>query len=81
MTDNYWNSPILVENPQTGGMQAVRTVRQAKAFLDGLGTLDHGSRYHHAEEVCQAAIAGSTSECEARQAFISAAVEAHLHLR
>jgi hypothetical protein len=80
MNANTWNPPITIENPETGVVKTVGTARQAKAVLDGFWPSHHGSRYRHAGMACDSAIFGEASPCKARQAFIAAAVEAHLRL-
>jgi hypothetical protein len=78
-TDN-WASPITIEDPESGVRRTVRTVRQAKLVLDRYWPSYHGSQYRHAEELCDEALHGEAAPVEARQAFIAAAVEAHMHL-
>ena len=80
MRPNTWNSPITIENTETGVRRTVRSVRQAKAMLDRYWSVYHGSQYHRAEKVCDEALHGDAEPTKARQAFIAAAVEAHLHL-
>ena len=80
MRTNSFNSPVHVEDPETGLDKTVSTVRQAKAVLDRNWPDYHGSRYEHAEEVCEAALHGNAEPLAAKQAFIAAAVEAHLKI-
>jgi len=80
MRPNTWTSPITIEDPETGARRTVKTVRQAKVMLDRFWPSDHGSRYQRAEEICDEALHGQAAPVEARQAFIAAAVEAHMHL-
>lgn len=80
MRPTAWNSPITIEDAETGVRRTVRTVRQAKVVLDRHWPSCHGSRYHRAEQACAEALRGEAAPAEARQAFIAAAVEAHMHL-
>lgn len=80
MRSSTWTSPITIEYPETGVRRTVKTVRQAKNVLDRFWSSDHGSQYHHAETVCDAALHGDAAAVQARQAFIAAAVEAHMRL-
>jgi hypothetical protein len=79
MNTQNWKSPITIEDPETGARRTVRSVRQAKAVLDRFWPSYHGSQYERAEHVCEEALKGETEPVKARQAFISAAAEAHLH--
>lgn len=80
MRPNAWNMPITIEDPETGMRRTVKSVRQAKAMLDRFWPTDHGSQYRRAEQICDQALHGDAAPAKARQAFIAAAVEAHLHL-
>jgi hypothetical protein len=80
MRANTWTSPITIEDPETGVRRTVKTVRQAKVVLDRLWPADHGSQYYRAETVCDEALHGDAAPVKARQAFIAAAVEAHMRL-
>jgi hypothetical protein len=80
MRPNSWNSPITIEDPETGARRTVKTVRQAKVVLDRCWPSYHGSQYHRAEQACDAVLHGEAAPTKARQAFIAAAVEAHMHL-
>ncbi|MDB5524966.1 MAG: hypothetical protein JWM58_2729 [Rhizobium sp.] len=80
MASNTWSSPITIENPETGVRRTVRTVRQAKAILDRRWSDYHGSQYDRAEKVCDLVLNGDAAPAKARQAFIAAAIEAHLRL-
>lgn len=75
-----WNLPVTVEDPETGALRTVRTVRQAQSVLRDHWPDMSGSRYRAAEAACDSAIHGETEADEARKAFIGAAIEAHLHL-
>ncbi|WP_117195680.1 DUF982 domain-containing protein [Rhizobium terrae] len=81
MRPKAWKSPIRIENPETGVIRTVKTVREAKTVLDRFWPAYHGSQHHRAEEVCAAALNGKSEPTEARQAFIAAAVEAHFHIQ
>jgi hypothetical protein len=80
MRPNTWASPVTLEDPETGTIRTVRTVREARDVLDRFWPRYHGSQYHRAEQVCDAALHGDAAPVQARQAFIAAAVEAHMHL-
>ncbi len=80
MKSKLWSSPVRIENPETGMVRTVKTVREAKAVLDRFWPDYHGSQHHHAEQVCEEALKGKSRPSEARQAFIAAAVEAHFHI-
>jgi hypothetical protein len=80
MSLNTWTSPITIEDPETGVRRTVRTVRQAKTMLDRFWSDCHGSQYHRAERLCAEALHGDAAPAKARQAFIAAAVEAHMRL-
>ncbi|MBW6420131.1 DUF982 domain-containing protein [Rhizobium sp. XQZ8] len=81
MRAKTWKSPIRIENPETGVVRTVKTIREAKATLDRFWPAYHGSQHHHAEQVCDAALHGRGDANEARRAFIAAAVEAHFHIQ
>jgi hypothetical protein len=72
--------PITIEDPETGMRRTVKSVRQAKATLDRFWPAYHGSQYWRAERICDQALHGNAAPVDVRQAFIAAAVEAHLHL-
>lgn len=76
-----WNLPVSVEDPETGALRTVKTVRQAQSALHDHWPDTSGSRYRVAEAVCDKAAHGETETDKARKAFIDAAIEAHLHLR
>ncbi|TCU24438.1 uncharacterized protein DUF982 [Rhizobium azibense] len=80
MKQAAWDTPITLEDPETGNMRTVRTVRQAKVMLDRFWPAYHGSQYRKAEKVCDDVLNGGDDETKARQAFIAAAVEAHFRL-
>jgi hypothetical protein len=80
MQSNSWNSPLVIEDPETGIKRSVSTVREAKAILDRFWPDYHGSQYWRAEKACDDVLHGIVMPIKARQAFIAAAVEAHLHL-
>ncbi|TDW27278.1 uncharacterized protein DUF982 [Rhizobium azibense] len=75
-----WDTPITLEDPVTGIMRTVKTVRQAKSMLDRSWPAYHGSQYRRAEQICDDALKGGCDGTKARQAFIAAAVEAHFRL-
>ncbi|SCW81542.1 Protein of unknown function [Rhizobium mongolense subsp. loessense] len=75
-----WDTPITLEDPATGIMRTVKTVRQAKSMLDHSWPAYHGSQFRRAEQVCDDALNGGCDGTKARQAFIAAAVEAHFRL-
>ena len=74
------NDPISIENPETGIVRRIKTVRAAKAMLDRFWPSYHGSQYWRAEKACDDSLAGKADPVAARKAFIAAAVEAHLHI-
>lgn len=80
MRPNSWNSPITVEDPETGVRRTVRTTRQAKVMLDRFWPAYHGSQYVRAEKTCDDALHDNAGPADAKKAFIAAAIEAHLHL-
>lgn len=80
MKTTTWNSPITIEDPDTGVRRTVSGVRQAKVVLDRFWPRYHGSQYHRAGKACEQALNGEAASINARQAFIAAAVEAHLRL-
>lgn len=79
MNTEHWKSPITIENPETGSRRTVRSVRQAKVALDHFWPSYHGSQFERAEHICDEALKGHAETTKARQAFIAAAAEAHLH--
>lgn len=81
MERTSWASPLKIENPETGVIRTVKTVRQAKTVLDRFWPAYHGSQYIRAERVCEDALKGKSQSSEARRAFIAAAVEAHFHIQ
>jgi len=81
MRPTAWKTPIKIENPETGVIRTVKTIREAKTALDRFWPAYHGSQHHRAEEVCEAALRGRSDTGEARRAFIAAAVEAHFHIQ
>ncbi|CDZ51416.1 DUF982 domain-containing protein [Neorhizobium galegae] len=80
MKSKLWSSPIRIENPETGMVRTVKTVREAKTVLERFWPAYHGSQHHLAEQVCDEALKGKSRPSEARRAFIAAAVEAHFHI-
>lgn len=81
MRRTSWSSPLRIEDPETGVIRTVKTVRQAKAVLDRFWPAYHGSQHARAEQVCDDALKGKSGSSEARRAFIAAAVEAHFHIQ
>ncbi|MGK6313574.1 DUF982 domain-containing protein [Neorhizobium sp. DT-125] len=81
MRQKAWSNPLRIEDPETGAVRTVKTVRQAKTLLDRHWPAYHGSQYHRAERTCGEALEGRSAPSEARQAFIAAAVEAHFHIQ
>lgn len=81
MRRTNWTSPLRVEDPETGIIRTVKTVRQAKTVLDRFWPAYHGSQHHRAEQACDDALKGKSDPTEARRAFIAAAVEAHFHVQ
>ena len=80
MRSTSWSTPITIDDPETGLHRTVRTAKQAETALHGNWPGDHGSRYHEAEQACEQALHGEAAPGKARQAFIAAAIEAHLHV-
>ncbi|MEM5492578.1 DUF982 domain-containing protein [Hoeflea sp. AS16] len=80
MRSTAWNTPITIDDPETGFHRTVKTARQAKNLLHRNWPDAHGSRYHDAEQACDAVIHGDAIPRKARHAFIAAAIEAHLRL-
>jgi hypothetical protein len=58
----------------------VKTVRQAQDMLEGAWAAYRGSQYRRAKKACNEVLDGRSAPITARQAFIAAAVEAHLRL-
>ena len=81
MRTTAWKTPIRIENPETGLIRTVKTIREAKTVLDSFWPAYHGSQHHRAEEACNAALNGRAEASDARRAFIAAAVEAHFHIQ
>ncbi|MFB9952125.1 DUF982 domain-containing protein [Rhizobium puerariae] len=81
MVRTIWTTPLKIENPETGLIRTVKTVREAKTVLDRFWPAYHGSQHHRAEQVCGDALKGKSQPSEARRAFIAAAVEAHFHIQ
>jgi hypothetical protein len=77
----HWKSPVRIENPETGIIRTVKTIREAKTTLHRFWPTYHGSQHHRAERLCDAALSGRSDPGEARRAFIAAAVEAHFHIQ
>jgi hypothetical protein len=79
---NYktWSNPVRIENPDTGMVQTVKTIRDAKTVLARSWPIYHGSQYWKAEKICDDVLHGRSDPVEARRAFIAAAVEAHFHI-
>lgn len=80
MRSTAWNTPITIDDPETGLHRTVKTARQAKKLLHRNWPGNHGSRFHDAEVACEEVIHGDAAPRKARHAFIAAAIEAHLHL-
>ncbi|MDF1610053.1 DUF982 domain-containing protein [Hoeflea sp. YIM 152468] len=80
MRSTAWDIPITIDDPDTGLHRTVRTARHAQAVLQQNWPDRHGSRYRDAERACEKVIHGDAAPRTARQAFIAAAIEAHLHL-
>jgi hypothetical protein len=80
MRSTAWNTPITIDDPETGLHRTVKTARQAEKVLHKNWPGTHGSRFHDAELACDAVMHGDAAPRKARQAFIAAAIEAHLHL-
>jgi hypothetical protein len=75
MQSTSWNTPLTIDDPETGLHKTVKSARQAKILLHRNWPDTHGSRYHVAEQACEEVISG-----KARHALIAAAIEAHLHV-
>lgn len=75
-----WSTPISVEDPLTGNLHAVHNSREASETLADSWPDYHGSQFERARHACDEALAGHATEESTRSAFISAAVEAHLHV-
>jgi hypothetical protein len=80
MRRQTWNDPISIENPETGLVRRIKTVRAAKTMLDRFWPSYHGSQYRRAEEACGDSLSGKVDAVSARKAFIAAVVEAHFHI-
>jgi len=80
MRSTAWNTPITIDDPETGIHTTVRTARQAKKLLHRNWPGNHGSRFRDAERACEEVIHGEATPRKARHALIAAAIEAHLHL-
>lgn len=80
MNKSTWSHAITIEDPDTHVWRTIRTVRQAQSLLHRQWPNRDGSRYRRAESVCDQALHGKADTEKARQAFIDAAIEAHLHL-
>lgn len=80
MRSTAWNTPLTLDNPETGFHRTVKSARQAKILLHRNWPETHGSRYHDAEIACEEVIHGEAVPRKARHALIAAAIEAHLHL-
>ena len=80
MRSTVWNNPITIDDPETGLHRTVKTAKQAETALHQNWPGSHGSRYHDAEQVCEAVVHGEAEPRKARQAFIAAAIEAHLRV-
>jgi hypothetical protein len=81
MKRTTWNSPIRIEDPETGIVRTVKTIRDAKTMLARAWPAYHGSQHGRAEKICDDALHGNSDPAEARRAFIAAAVEAHFHIQ
>lgn len=80
MRSTAWNTPLTIDDPETGLHRTVKTARQAKNLLHRSWPDTHGSRYHIAEQACDEVIQGRAPPRKARHALIAAAIEAHLHV-
>ena len=80
MRSTAWNTPITIDDPETGLHRTIKTARQAQNALHKNWPGTYGSRYHDAEQACEEVIHGQAVPRKARHAFIAAAIEAHLHL-
>jgi hypothetical protein len=80
MKNTQWNPAITIDDPATGTLRTVKTVRQANTILHRSWPETGGSRYHVAEIACEKALHGEIKVEAARKAFIAAVIEAHLHL-
>jgi hypothetical protein len=80
MKKSTWNQAITIEDPETHAWRTIKTVRQAQSFLQDHWPNPTGSRYRQAETACDQALRGEGDTEKVRQAFIDAAIEAHLHL-
>lgn len=80
MRSTRWNNPVTVDDPETGLHRTVKTARQAQNMLHRNWPASRGSRYRAAEQACEEVVHGDAAPRKARQAFIAAAIEAHLHL-
>lgn len=80
MRSTSWNTPLTIDDPETGLHKTVKSARQAKNLLHRNWPDTHGSRYHVAEQACEEVISGKAPPRKARHALIAAAIEAHLHV-
>jgi hypothetical protein len=80
MRSTSWNTPLTIDDPETGLHKTVKSARQARTLLHRNWPGTHGSRYHVAEQACEEVISGKAPPRKARHALIAAAIEAHLHV-
>ena len=81
MDPKRWSKPITFETPRLGQYRTIASTQEAARALENDWPLEKGRQLKEARKMCVAVLAGRKPPSEARNAFIAAAVEAHVFVR
>ncbi|UVC09798.1 DUF982 domain-containing protein [Rhizobium sp. TH2] len=81
MQGQYWKKSVQLELAAAGGLRIVTSTDEAARCLLYKWPDQSSKAYHRAKGMCLDALEGRKPDEEARQAFIDAALEAHINVR
>lgn len=81
MDPKRWSKPITFETPRLGNYRTVASTQEAARALVNDWPVQKGRQLKAAQKACMAVLEGRKPPSEARNAFIAAAVEAHVFVR
>ncbi len=81
MDPKRWSKPITFETLRLGQYRTVASTQEAARALVADWPIQRGRQLRAARKTCAAVLDGRKPPSEARNAFIAAAVEAHVFVR